>query len=65
MHDVGYHDEPLPVGAVLTNEPGIYNREEGIGIRLENNLLLTHDGVEDLTATIPIAPDEIEQLMNS
>jgi Xaa-Pro aminopeptidase len=64
VHDVGYHDEPLPVGAVLTNEPGIYNREEGIGIRLENNLLLTENGVEDLTATIPIDPDEIEQLMN-
>ncbi len=63
VHDVGFTHEPLLVGTVLTNEPGIYCREEGIGVRLENNLLLTHDGFEDLTVNIPIDPDEIEHLM--
>ncbi len=65
VHDVGYFHEPLKPGAVLTCEPGIYIREEGFGIRLENNILITETGNEDLFKDIPIEADEIEELMNS
>ncbi|MBC9934296.1 aminopeptidase P family protein [Chitinophaga qingshengii] len=64
VHDTGYYDEPMPVGAVITNEPGIYNEAEGIGVRIENNLLVTENGCEDLMATIPREAAEIEELMN-
>ena len=50
---------------VFTCEPGIYIKEEGLGIRLENNILITADGNIDLMAHIPIEADEIEELMNS
>jgi Xaa-Pro aminopeptidase len=49
---------------VLTCEPGIYIREEGIGIRLENNLLITNGPAVNLMANIPIEMDEIEALMS-
>jgi Xaa-Pro aminopeptidase len=48
----------------LTCEPGIYIREEGIGIRIENDLLITEDGNEDLMADIPIEPEDIEALIS-
>ncbi|PSK90615.1 aminopeptidase P family protein [Taibaiella chishuiensis] len=63
VHDVGSRYEPLPENSVLTVEPGIYIREEGIGIRLENNVQVTAAGVTDLMAGIPIDPAEIEALM--
>ncbi len=63
VHDVGSRYEPLPENAVLTVEPGIYIREENIGIRLENNLQVTATGTIDLMADIPIDPSEIEDLM--
>jgi Xaa-Pro aminopeptidase len=50
---------------VFTVEPGIYIPEEGIGIRLENDVLITLNGVDDLMAKIPIEADEIEDLMLS
>ena len=50
---------------VLTIEPGIYIPEEGLGIRLENDILITVDGNIDLMADIPLEADEIETLMNS
>jgi Xaa-Pro aminopeptidase len=65
VHDPGYFHEPMPAGAVITNEPGIYNAAEGIGVRIENNLLLTADGYEDLMEDIPIEAAEIEDLMNT
>jgi Xaa-Pro aminopeptidase len=65
VHDVAYFHEPLPAGAVITNEPGIYCQEEGIGVRLENNLAVTENGYVDLMAAIPIEAEEIETLMNS
>ncbi|MBO9728834.1 MAG: aminopeptidase P N-terminal domain-containing protein [Chitinophaga sp.] len=64
VHDPAWFHEPLPVGAVITNEPGIYNAEEGIGIRIENNLLVTINGCEDLMEDIPKEAEEIEELMN-
>jgi Xaa-Pro aminopeptidase len=65
VHDVGNRYEKLKAGAVLTCEPGIYIREENIGIRIENNILITKDKPIDLMAGIPIEADEIEELMNS
>jgi Xaa-Pro aminopeptidase len=63
VHDVGLTTEPIQVGWVLTVEPGIYIPEEGFGIRLENNVVVTADGQVDLMAEIPIEADEIEELM--
>lgn len=65
VHDVGYFNEPLRAGMVLTCEPGIYIREEGFGIRLENNIVIQKKGNLDLMENIPIEADEIEELMNS
>ena len=63
VHDVPLIHQPILVGAVLTVEPGIYIQEEGIGIRLENNVLVTDHGIEDLSADIPIEINELEALM--
>ncbi len=49
---------------VFTCEPGIYVLEEEIGIRLENDILVTENEPEDLMKNIPIEIDEIESLMN-
>ncbi|UCH14252.1 MAG: aminopeptidase P N-terminal domain-containing protein [Bacteroidales bacterium] len=64
-HDTGNKDVVLRAGMVLTCEPGIYIQEEKIGIRLENDILITDTGNTDLTGDIPIEPDEIESIMNS
>lgn len=64
VHDVGLYSRPFEKGMVLTCEPGIYIREEGIGCRLENDYLLTEDGNVNLCETMPIEMDEIEHLMN-
>ncbi|MDI9340285.1 MAG: aminopeptidase P family protein [Sediminibacterium sp.] len=64
VHDVGFFYEPMQAGMVFTVEPGIYIREENLGIRLENNILVTANGQLDLMKNIPIEADEIESLMN-
>lgn len=63
VHDVGATWEPVRAGMVLTVEPGIYIRDEGIGIRLENDILIGKDANTDLMADIPIEAEEIEALM--
>jgi Xaa-Pro aminopeptidase len=63
VHDAGFTTEPFAPGWVLTVEPGIYVPDEGLGVRLENNVLVTEDGPVDLTASIPVEADEIEALM--
>jgi Xaa-Pro aminopeptidase len=63
VHDVGITTEPFQAGWVLTVEPGIYIREEGLGLRLENNILLGETSNSDLMADVPVEPDEIEDLM--
>lgn len=63
-HDVWSADNKLEKGAIITNEPGLYIEEEGIGIRLENDLLIVEDGCINLSKHIPIEIDDIENLMN-
>ena len=65
VHDVGNKYRHFAPGMVFTCEPGIYIREEGLGIRLENNILITEDGNIDLMAHIPIEAEEIEDIMNA
>lgn len=65
VHDVGYRYRPFEAGMVFTCEPGIYIKEENLGIRLENNILITATGNIDLMAHIPIEIEEIEALMNT
>jgi Xaa-Pro aminopeptidase len=64
VHDVGNRYSPFKSGMVLTCEPGIYIPEEGIGIRIENDILISKDGPIDLMSSIPIETEEIEELMN-
>jgi Xaa-Pro aminopeptidase len=64
VHDVGHTWKPIEPGMVFTIEPGIYIREEKLGVRLENNVLIGPDRNTDLMASIPIEADEIEALMN-
>lgn len=65
VHDTGNMFDKMKEGMVWTVEPGIYIREEGLGIRLENNVVITKTGVKDLMKHIPIEAEEIEELMNS
>lgn len=63
VHDVGEKSIKLEEGMVITCEPGIYIPEEETGIRLENDLLITKNGNEDLMTDIPLKIMEIEALM--
>lgn len=65
VHDVGMRYEPMQAGNLFTCEPGIYIQEEGIGIRLENNILITNNGPLDLMDEIkmPLEVEEIESMM--
>jgi Xaa-Pro aminopeptidase len=65
VHDVSPPHEPFSEGMVLTIEPGIYIREENLGIRIENDVLIGKERNLDLMATIPIEAGEIEELMNA
>lgn len=64
VHDVGDRHRPFEPGMVLTCEPGIYIPAEGIGVRIENDILITAEGPVDLTAEIPREADEIESAMS-
>jgi Xaa-Pro aminopeptidase len=68
VHDVGaYATRAGPIelvpGMVMTIEPGLYLAEQGIGIRIEDDIVITEDGCEVLTAGVPTAPDAIEALV--
>lgn len=65
VHDLCLRYEPFRAGMVFSCEPGIYIPEEGLGIRLENDILITDDGPVDLFAGIPIEAEEIEDLMHT
>jgi Xaa-Pro aminopeptidase len=64
VHDYGDRYRKFEPGMVLTCEPGIYIRDESIGVRIENDILITQEGPVDLTAAIPREAEEIEDLMN-
>ena len=63
VHDLAPQNGPFEAGWVVTVEPGIYIPEEGIGVRLENDVLVTESGPVDLCQNVPIEADEIERLM--
>jgi Xaa-Pro aminopeptidase len=63
VHDLALTVEPIQAGRVLTVEPAIYIREEGFGVRLENNILVREGGNADLMEKIPIEADDVEELM--
>ena len=64
VHDYGNKYRKFEPGMVLTCEPGIYIRDESIGIRIENDILITKKGPVDLTEAIPREVEELEDLMN-
>lgn len=63
VHDIGNRYDKLKAGMVFTCEPGIYIPEEEIGIRIENDILVTKKKPLDLMADIPVEAEEIEELM--
>jgi Xaa-Pro aminopeptidase len=65
VHDVSNGQSVLRENSVFTVEPGIYIPQEKIGIRLEENIVITPKGPLILTKNAPIEPDEIEAIMNS
>lgn len=65
VHDVDDRSLPFAEGMVFTCEPGIYIPKENLGIRIENDLVITKDGNFDLMRNIPITVEEIEEKMNS
>ena len=65
VHDAGDADRPLEAGMVITIEPGIYIPEENIGVRIEDDVLVTPAGYKLLTARLPRSADEIEAIMAS
>src|SRR5215216_6633106 len=64
VHDVGNYSN-LPAGSVFTIEPGIYIPEEQLGVRIEDDYLVTETGLVKLSRKIPSGPDEIERLMTA
>jgi Xaa-Pro aminopeptidase len=64
VHDVGDRYRPFEPGMVFTCEPGVYIPEEGIGVRIENDILVTDGEPVDLTADVPREAEEIETLMD-
>src|ERR1700744_5827182 len=65
VHDFANRYKPFEVGNILTCEPGIYIPREGLGVRLENDILITEGGNIDLMADIPLEAEHIEDIMNS
>ncbi|MBT3646823.1 MAG: M24 family metallopeptidase [Flavobacteriales bacterium] len=64
-HDYGPWNAPIPAGSAFTVEPGIYILEENLGIRLEDDYIITDSGHKNLMENIPIEAEEIEDLMNA
>jgi Xaa-Pro aminopeptidase len=64
VHDVGFYGV-LPVGSVFTIEPGIYLPDEGFGVRIEDDYLVTEKGLVKMSSKLPSEPDEVERLMSA
>jgi Xaa-Pro aminopeptidase len=63
VHDPGDYCKPLQPGMVVTMEPGIYIPEENLGVRIEDDVLITDTGYQFLSERLPRNPDEIEKIM--
>jgi len=63
VHDPGEYCEPLKPGMVVTMEPGIYIPKENLGVRIEDDVLITPDGYKLLSERLPRDPDQIEKIM--
>ncbi len=63
-HDVGQYDLKLSEGMIITIEPGLYIKEEGIGIRIEDNILITKDGAINLSKEIIKEVKDIEEYLS-
>jgi Xaa-Pro aminopeptidase len=63
VHDPGEYCDPLKPGMVVTMEPGIYIPEENLGVRIEDDVLITPDGYKLLSEHLPRDPDQIEKIM--
>jgi Xaa-Pro aminopeptidase len=63
VHDPGAYCKPLEPGMVVTMEPGIYIPEENLGVRIEDDVLITESGYELLSKQLPRDPAEIEKIM--
>ncbi len=65
VHDVGNAYEPIKEGMVFTVEPGIYIREENLGVRIEDNILIGPEKNLNLFENFPVEVEEIEEAMNA
>jgi len=63
VHDPGDYCSPLQPGMIVTVEPGIYIPEENLGVRIEDDVLITESGYKLLSERLPRNPDEIEKIM--
>jgi Xaa-Pro aminopeptidase len=63
VHDPGDVNRPLVPGMVITVEPGLYIPEENLGVRIEDDVLVTADGYKILTEHLPRTVDEVEAVM--
>ena len=60
VHDAGDYEKPIPAGAVFTVEPGVYLPQQGFGVRIEDEVLMTDHGFRLLTSAIPRKLEEVE-----
>jgi Xaa-Pro aminopeptidase len=65
VHDPGAYDAPFEPGVVFTIEPGLYDEEEAIGVRIEDVVVITEDGCRVITGLVPKEADEVEALVQS
>lgn len=63
VHDPTDRQSPLEAGMVITVEPGVYIPEEGIGVRIEDMIVITQDGARNMTAALPREAAAIEKAM--
>ena len=65
VHDVGYYDAPLQPGMVVTLDSAVRLSDKQFAFRLEDDLLITENGCENLSSSIPIEIAELESIMNN